>query len=460
MGKDKKNKTIFVCSECGGQALKWLGRCPDCGAWNSMLEEKIQNSSTSNYRHDKILVPQSIDDINPDPELRICTGISEFDRVLGGGLVAGSMVLIGGDPGIGKSTLMLQVFHCLALKGIKTLYISGEESAQQIKLRASRIDIKKGTDIYILTATCVEEIMEYIKEISPVVLAVDSIQTIYTENAVSAPGSVSQVRESAAIFMNFAKTAGVPVFLIGHVTKDGSIAGPKVLEHLVDTVLYFEGDRGQVYRVLRTVKNRFGSTNEIGVFEMKDSGLHEIENPSRFFLEERPVGSAGSVVVPCIEGTRPMMVEIQALVGQSSLGMPRRVSVGIDPTRISLLVAVISKQLGIDLGNHDIFVKVAGGLKVDEPATDLGTAVGIVSSFFNMPVDPALAIFGEVGLAGEVRGVSQPLIRVEESERMGFTRCVLSKKGIDLAEKKGSQIKFEGVSSLKETVLLLFPKKK
>lgn len=457
MAKDKKNKTIFVCSDCGGQALKWLGRCPDCGAWNSMQEEKIQSSSAP--IHNKMSFPQNIDDINPDPELRTRTGINEFDRVLGGGLVSGSMILVGGDPGIGKSTLILQAFHCLALNGIKTLYVSGEESVQQIKLRASRIDIKKGDGIYVLTATCVEEIMENIKKISPEVLAVDSIQTMYSENTMSSPGSVSQVRESAAIFMNFAKTAGVPVFLVGHVTKDGSIAGPKVLEHLVDTVLYFEGDRGQVYRILRAVKNRFGSTNEIGVFEMKDNGLHEIGNPSRFFLEERPVGSAGSVVVPCIEGSRPVMVEIQALVGQSSFGMPRRVSVGIDPTRISLLVAVISKQLGIDLGNHDIFVKVAGGLKVDEPGTDLGTAMGILSSFFNEPVDPNVSIFGEVGLAGEIRGVSQPSVRVEESERMGFTRCILSKKGIEFTEKKEGKIKLEGVSSLKEAVMILFSRR-
>ena len=425
----KQNKVIYVCQSCGSQTPKWLGRCPDCGQWNSFVEE-ISDSGTKLGPSSVMGTPQTINDISLDPELRFKTGIVEFDRTLGGGLVPGSMVLIGGDPGIGKSTIILQVAARLSREGLKSLYLSGEESPQQIKLRAERLSIHT-ENLYILAGTCLEHLFDKMDTLKPNFLIVDSIQTVYTDALPSAPGSVGQVREVASRLLNWAKKVNVPTFLIGHVTKDGAIAGPKVLEHLVDTVLYFEGDRTHSFRILRSVKNRYGATNEIGVFEMKETGLEEVGNPSRIFLEERPEGASGSVVIPCLEGTRPVLVEIQALVGPSPFGVPRRTAIGVDPNRISLLVAVLGKRMGLEMGDQDIFVNVAGGLKVDEPAADLGIISAMISSFLDRPALNNMVVFGEVGLAGEIRGVSQPEVRIKEAKKLGFSRCLLSRNNME-----------------------------
>jgi DNA repair protein RadA/Sms len=410
-------------------------------------EQKEKRSSATSE-------PQSIDGISLAPEMRLKTGMAEFDRTLGGGVVPGSLVLIGGDPGIGKSTLILQVLERLSTQNCRALYLSGEESPQQIKLRAERLSVHSDR-LYVMTGTCMEELFEKINPLSPDIVAVDSIQTVYTNDMASAPGSVGQVREVAARLMTFAKQSNTPVFLIGHVTKEGAIAGPKVLEHLVDTVLYFEGDRGHVFRILRSVKNRFGSTNEIGVFEMKDNGLTEVGNPSRIFLEERPQEVPGSVVIPCLEGTRPVLVEIQALVSPSPLGMPRRTSIGIDHNRISLLVAVLGKRMGMELGDQDIFINVAGGLKVEEPAADLGIVSAMMSSFLDRAVDRSLIMFGEVGLAGEIRGVSQPDLRIKEAKKLGFTKCLLSRSNLE-GTRPSKHMKLVGVQSIQELHELLF----
>ena len=449
----KQKKPIYVCQSCGYQALKWLGRCPDCGEWNSMVEELVKSERKGKTSY-AMSQPQTIDAISLAPEMRLKTGMVEFDRTLGGGVVPGSLVLIGGDPGIGKSTLMLQVLDRLSHQSCRTLYLSGEESPQQIKLRAERLSVHS-ENLYIMAGTCIEDFFEKLAPIKPDLVAVDSIQTVYTNDMTSAPGSVGQIREVAARLMTFAKQSGVPIFLIGHVTKDGAIAGPKVLEHLVDTVLYFEGDKGHVFRILRSVKNRFGPTNEIGVFEMKDTGLEEVGNPSRIFLEERPQDVPGSVVIPCIEGTRPLLVEIQALVGPSPLGMPRRTAIGVDHNRISLLVAVLGKRIGMELGDQDIFVNVAGGLKVDEPAADLGIVSAMMSSFLNRPVDRNLVVFGEVGLAGEIRGVTQPDLRIREAKKLGFSRCLLSRNNFEGANPPGD-MELGGVESIQELYELLF----
>ncbi len=448
-----QKKLVYVCQSCGSQSPKWMGRCPDCGEWDSMVEE-APRPQTKGKVSSGMSQATSIDNISLAQEMRLKTGLAEFDRTLGGGVVPGSMVLIGGEPGIGKSTLILQVLDRLAGQGSRVLYLSGEESPQQIKLRAERLSVHSD-NLYIITGTCIEDFFEKSEPLKPDLLAVDSIQTVYTDAIDSAPGSVSQVREVAARLMTLAKQSGIPVFLIGHVTKEGAIAGPKVLEHLVDTVLYFEGDRGHVFRILRSVKNRFGSTNEIGVFEMKDSGLEEVGNPSRIFLEERPQDVPGSVVIPCIEGTRPLLVEIQALVGPSPLGMPRRTAIGVDHNRISLLVAVLGKKIGMELGDQDIFVNVAGGLKVDEPAADLGIVTAMMSSFLNKPVDRDLVMFGEVGLAGEIRGVSQPDMRIGEAKKLGFFRCLLSRSNKEgaIVQKK---MQLLGAESIQDVYDLLF----
>jgi len=449
----KAQKSVYVCQNCGYQDIKWLGRCPDCGQWNSIIEE-VPRPDKKTRGPSSISIPQTIDSISLSPEMRLKTGISEFDRTLGGGVVPGSVVLIGGDPGIGKSTLILQVLERLASRGHRAAYLSGEESPQQIKLRAERLSVHSDS-LYVITGTCIEEFFEKLDVLKPHLIAVDSIQTFYTNIIPSAPGSVGQVREVASRFMSFAKESGIPVFLIGHVTKEGAIAGPKVLEHLVDTVLYFEGDRGHVFRILRSVKNRYGSTNEIGVFEMKDTGLAEVGNPSRIFLEERPQGVPGSVVIPCLEGTRPVLVEIQALVGPSPLGMPRRTAVGVDHNRISLLVAVLGKKMSMQLGDKDIFVNVAGGLKVEEPAADAGIISAMMSSFLDKPVDRELVVFGEVGLAGEIRGVSQSTLRINEAKKLGFSRCILSKSNLEGSHKKGD-MELIGVKSIRELYEFLF----
>jgi len=362
--------------------------------------------------------------------------------------------LIGGDPGIGKSTLILQVLGSFSQRGLKCLYLSGEESPQQIKLRADRLSVHS-EKLYVLTGTCLEDLLERLDQLKPNLFVVDSIQTIYTDTLPSAPGSVGQVREVSSRILSWAKETNTPTFLIGHVTKDGAIAGPKVLEHLVDTVLYFEGDRSHAFRILRSVKNRYGPTNEIGVFEMKDTGLQEVGNPSRIFMGGRPEGTSGSVVIPCLEGTRPVLVEIQALVSPSPLGMPRRTAIGVDHNRISLLVAVLGKRMGMEMGNQDIFVNVAGGLKVDEPAADLAIVSALVSSFLDKPVDRDMVIFGEVGLAGEIRGVSQPELRIKEAKKLGFRKCLLSKSNLEGCA-PFADMELVGVDSVRTLMDVLF----
>lgn len=395
-----------------------------------------------------------MDTISLDEQIRYKTGLSEFDRTLGGGLVPGSLVLIGGDPGIGKSTLILQAAQRLAQEGHRTLYISGEESTQQIKLRAQRLSAES-PEIYLLCGTCLEDMMDQFDGLAPRIIVIDSIQTIYTETLASAPGSIAQVREVTSKLMNVAKGSGKSLFIIGHVTKQGAIAGPKVLEHLVDTVLYFEGDGSHNYRILRSVKNRFGPTNEIGAFEMTDQGLQELANPSELFLEERERDVSGSVVMSCIGGTRPLLVELQALVCTSPLAVPRRTTIGVDSNRVSLLAAVLSKRGGINLADNDIFINVAGGIRIDEPAIDLGIIATVASSFLNRPIQRNTVVFGEVGLSGEVRGVSQTETRIKEALKMGFSRAILSKKNIK-AIKTGPGIELLGVSSVQELMEMLF----
>jgi len=429
-----------------------MGRCPDCGQWDSLTETSVEKRSAGK-RNTPCPEPQAIDQIYIDREIRITTTIGEFDRILGGGIVSGSLILIGGEPGIGKSTLVLQILDRLAQSGFKALYVTGEESMAQIKMRASRLGISSPS-LYVLTVTSIEDCLKKAEELGPAVLAIDSIQTMYTEGLPSAPGTVGQVREVAAKLMSYGKTTNTPVFLIGHVTKEGAIAGPKVLEHLVDTVLYFEGESNHVYRVLRSVKNRYGSTNEIGVFEMRDTGLKEVGNPSHIFLEQRPEGASGSVVIPCLEGTRPLLLEVQALVGATPFGVPRRTCIGVDPNRISLLVAILGKRLGLELGDQDIFVNVTGGLRLEEPASDLGVVAALLSSFLDQPVDMKTAIFGEVGLAGEVRGVNQPSLRLKEAARLGFTRCIVSSNSTgDLRVPSGLRIlEVASIQDLYETL--------
>jgi DNA repair protein RadA/Sms len=448
----KQGKFAFVCQGCGYQTAKWMGRCTECGQWNSFVEERSE-PTVKTGRAPSTSYPHRIDAISLDPKLRFKTGVIEFDRTLGGGLVPGSLVLIGGDPGIGKSTLLLEVMGRFSGNGLKTLYLSGEESPQQIKIRADRLAIHS-EDLYILTGTSLEDLFKRIDELKPDVFVVDSVQSIYTDDLPSAPGSVGQVREVSSRILNWAKETNTPTFLIGHVTKEGAIAGPKVLEHLVDTVLYLEGDRSHTFRILRSVKNRYGATNEIGVFEMKETGLEEVGNPSRIFMEGRPEGVSGSVVIPCLEGTRPLLVEIQALVSPSLLGMPRRTAIGVDHNRISLLVAVLGKRMGIEMGDQDIFVNVAGGLKVDEPAADLGVVSALISSFLDKPVDDNTVIFGEVGLAGEIRGVSQPELRIKEAKKLGFKKCLLSESNLKACAAVNMEL--VGISSVKELMEVLF----
>ncbi|QCX33805.1 DNA repair protein RadA [Caloramator sp. E03] len=427
-----KIKTNFVCQECGYESLKWMGKCPGCGSWNTMVEELQQKDVTSPIV--TISKPLTINEIEIVEEERYTTYLEELDRVLGGGIVKGSLILVGGDPGIGKSTLLLQVASNISSKGKIVLYVSGEESARQIKLRAKRIDIKEDR-LYILSETNLASIEKYIIEIKPHVVIIDSIQTIYRAELQSAPGSVSQVREATSVLMRIAKTLNISIFIVGHVTKEGSIAGPRVLEHMVDTVLYFEGNRYHTYRILRAVKNRFGSTNEIGVFEMREKGLVEIKNPSELLLSGRPSNVSGSCVVCSMEGTRPVLVEIQALTCATSFGMPRRMATGVDYNRVILLMAVLEKRVGMQVQTFDAYVNVAGGLKLDEPACDLGIICSIASSFRNIPIDTKTIVIGEVGLTGEIRGVSLIEKRILEAKKLGFSRCVIPKenvRGIDI----------------------------
>ena len=451
----KKSKTSFFCQHCGYMSPKWLGKCPSCSGWNCFAEELVaQPDSGGRASMSFDGKPMPIEDISADEGERMLTGIAEIDRVLGGGIVNGSAILIGGEPGIGKSTLMLQIMKNIAVGGRKVLYVSGEESAHQIKLRSNRIGAS-ARDLLVLVEVSLEKILDHVKKIEPAIVVIDSIQTVYSGDLMSAPGSVGQVREASSRLILSAKKNGIPVFLIGHVTKDGSIAGPKVLEHMVDTVLYFEGDSGHAYRIIRSIKNRFGPTNEIGVFEMQDKGLKEVPNPSAFFLAERPQNAPGSVVVPSLEGTRPILVEIQALVSQSNLGMPRRTAIGVDHNRVSLLVAVLDRICGLHLGGSDIFINVAGGVRVEEPAVDLGVVAAMASSFLDRPVDPRTVILGEVGLTGEVRAVSQMDVRVKEAARLGFDKCILPKTNM-ASLTKTAKMEICAISSLKDLLENLF----
>jgi len=425
-----KQKTVFACQECGAQSPKWLGRCAECGAWNSLVEERptpqavIAASSEKRYSLAATAGPQLYADIDTVVAERISSGIGEFDRVLGGGVVPGSLVLIGGEPGIGKSTLLLQAAAHFAHTVGPVLYCSGEESEHQIKSRGERLGVEPAP-LYILAETCLERILEEIARLRPAFVIVDSIQTVFSLKFQSAPGSIGQVRESAAQLLFAAKGQNIPTFLVGHVTKDGSLAGPKALEHIVDTVLYFEGEKHYSHRVVRAVKNRFGAVSELGVFEMTGTGLRAVPNPSQLFLAERAANAPGSAVLCCIEGSRPLLVEVQALVSTSSYGNARRMASGIDQGRLSLLLAVLEKRAGLNLAADDVFVNVAGGMTVEEPAADLAIVAAVASSIRNRPLRAGTAVFGEVGLAGEIRGVSQAALRVREAAQMGFTRCVL-----------------------------------
>ncbi|MBI5287106.1 MAG: DNA repair protein RadA [Deltaproteobacteria bacterium] len=421
-------KTIYTCQSCSYQAPKWLGRCPDCNQWNSLVEEKVVVGRGLVVIEGGSL-PQPVSGLIVTEEDRVITGIGELDRVLGGGIVLGSAILIGGDPGIGKSTLLLQVAGRLADKGGRILYVTGEESPRQIKMRCERLGVIS-SNLFVYPETVLERILDTMKQFSSRAVVIDSIQAVYTQVLESTPGSVSQVRETATQLIMSAKRMEVPLFLVGHVTKEGSIAGPRVLEHMVDTVLYFEGERGHPFRILRAVKNRYGSVMEIGVFEMKDKGLEEVSNPSLLFLAERPVNAPGSVVVSSLEGTRPILVEIQTLVCPTIFGLPRRTVVGMDSNRVAILVAVLEKKAGLNLANHDIVLKVAGGLRLEEPAIDLGVIVSVASNFLDKPIHPKTVVFGEVGLAGEVRAISQAGLRIKEAEKLGFERCVLPRDSV------------------------------
>ncbi|MBY6270682.1 MAG: DNA repair protein RadA [Bacillaceae bacterium] len=454
-----KVKTKFVCQNCGYESPKWMGRCPGCGQWNTLAEELSETGRSGRWADrvpdgGRAVKAVPIHAVEAPEESRILTGSKEFNRVLGGGIVNGSLVLIGGDPGIGKSTLLLQVSHQLAEQGKKVLYVSGEESVQQTKLRAERLSIRSD-QLFVYAETNLADIDAAIRQLKPDFAVIDSIQTVYHPDVASAPGSVSQVRECTGELMRMAKTYGIPVFIVGHVTKEGAIAGPKILEHMVDTVLYFEGERHHTFRILRAVKNRFGSTNEIGIFEMRDTGLEEVENPSELFLEERSSGASGSTVVVSMEGTRPILVEIQALITPTVFGYPRRMATGIDQNRVSLLMAVLEKRAGLLLQNQDAYLKVTGGVKLDEPAIDLAIAVSIVSSFRDRPTGRKDCFIGEVGLTGEVRRVSRIDQRISEAAKLGFERIFLPKNNLGkISAPDGVQL--VGVSTINETLSLVF----
>ncbi len=453
----KNSKSVFSCQSCGVQSPKWMGRCPECGKWDTFVEESV-TSRFSNHggKHPSTLglKPLPMDAIELASEERLQTGIKEFDRVLGGGIVAGSLILIGGDPGIGKSTLMLQALYGIGEKGGKVLYVSGEESMRQIKLRSERLKTIS-PNILVASEIDLDTIMAGSDAIKPDVIVIDSIQTMFNAELTSAPGSVSQVRESTMRLMVFAKKSGVPVFLVGHVTKDGAIAGPRIMEHMVDTVLYFEGDRNHVFRILRAVKNRFGSTNEIGVFEMKDQGLKEVSNPSAIFLSERSKSAPGSVVTASMEGTRPILVEIQGLASNTNFGTPRRTVLGLDQNRVALLVAVMEKKIGLNLLGHDIFMNVAGGVKIIEPSVDVGIVSAIASSYLNRSIPEGTVVMGEVGLTGEVRAISHVEARVGEIKKMGFSRVIIPENNLRQMTKM-SGIEVTGIKTVSDAMEILF----
>jgi DNA repair protein RadA/Sms len=453
----KNPGVVFVCQSCGHHSRKWLGKCPECGEWNSLVEERAAASKKGGGRNafsvrEVTAVPFT--EIESQDDVRVLTGLTEFDRVLGGGIVPGTLVLIGGDPGIGKSTLLLQVADHLSLNGTTVLYVSGEESERQVKLRGERLGVQ-ATNVYLLPETNLENIFLEIDKLKPGAIIVDSIQTVFSSLIDSAPGSVSQVRDVAHHFLLLAKNRSVPVFLIGHITKEGSIAGPKALEHIVDTVLYFEGERHHNHRIVRATKNRFGAANEVGVFEMTGTGLVAVANPSQIFLQERPQNVAGSIVTACMEGTRPLLVEVQALVSGSKYGSGRRMTQGVDQNRVSLMIAMLEKRAGLQLIGDDVFVNIAGGLEIDEPAADLGVVAAIASSFKNSPVDPHTAVFGEVGLTGEVRGAMQAGVRAREVQALGFKKIVMPVSNANGLERLLG-VRIVGVKSVDEALEELF----
>ena len=451
-----RTKTIFVCQQCGKESVKWLGRCPNCEGWNTFIESLIAPSSRSVPSRLPASTPCELSQIAIEGTPRLTISLAEFNRVLGGGIVPGSLVLIGGDPGIGKSTLLLQVSAMAAQRGGKVLYVSGEESLQQVRLRANRLGLGGG-GLYILAETNLEAILGQLDQAAPDLVVVDSIQTVSVDELGSAPGSVGQIRECTMRLMGWAKTAGVPVLLSGHVTKDGAIAGPRVLEHIVDVVLYLEGEAFSAYRLLRSVKNRFGSTNEVGIFEMRGEGLVEVDNPSEVFLSQRAKEAVGSAVVPTLEGTRPLLVEIQALTSATSFGLPRRTANGIDFNRLLLIAAVLSKRVGLALGSQDIIVNVVGGLRVNEPAADLGIALAIASSLRGVAIDSGLVAVGELGLSGELRGVPQLERRLAEAAKLGFQRCLVPKSR-EGAAPIPQGIEAVAVESVRESLKVALPR--
>ncbi|MGN0405441.1 MAG: DNA repair protein RadA [Bariatricus sp.] len=448
----KGKKTVFFCQNCGHEESKWLGQCPMCKEWNTFVEERVTTAKTAAVKERKELRAIPLSQVQTEAEERISTNINELDRVLGGGIVPGSLILVGGDPGIGKSTLLLQVCRELARTEKKVLYISGEESLRQIKLRAQRMG-EFTEHLLLLCETNLELIRQTIERERPETVVIDSIQTMFSEEVGSAPGSVSQVREATNALMQLAKGLCITIFIVGHVTKEGTVAGPRVLEHMVDTVLYFEGDRHASYRILRGVKNRFGSTNEIGVFEMRQDGLREVKNASEFMLDGRPEHASGSIVACSMEGTRPILLEIQALVCESNLGIPRRTAAGTDYNRVNLLMAVLEKRIGYRLANYDAYVNIAGGIKINEPAVDLGIVMAIVSSYKNRPLDERTIVFGEVGLSGEVRAVSMPEQRVQEAKKLGFETCIMPAVSYD-SVKNIEGIRIVGVKNINEAIQL------
>lgn len=450
----KGKNSVFFCQSCGYESSKWMGQCPGCREWNTFVEEIIDKKALNSIGKGKLSTdipkPLPLSAISTSDEERTTTKMQELDRVLGGGIVKGSLVLVGGDPGIGKSTLLLQVCRNLSSQGLPVLYVSGEESLQQIKIRAQRIGSFQDS-LELLCETNLDIIKEVIIRRKPQVIIIDSIQTMFNEEVGSAPGSVSQVRESTGVFMQIAKGMGISVFIVGHVTKEGVVAGPRVLEHMVDTVLYFEGDRHESYRILRGVKNRFGSTNEIGVFEMRNEGLIEVENPSEYMLSGKPVGASGSVVACSMEGTRPILLEVQALICRSNFGNPRRTATGTDYNRVNLLMAVLEKRLGMKLAECDAYVNIAGGIRMNEPAIDLGIVLAVISSHLNKPINENTICFGEVGLSGEVRGVSMAEQRVQEAHKLGFEKCILPQVcKANLKRMEGMEL--VGVSNVKEAL--------
>ena len=449
----KAKKSVYFCQNCGHEESKWLGQCPMCKEWNTFAEEKVVSIKGQKSSGEKQVQAVTLSSVTTDEDERMNTELVELDRVLGGGIVPGSLVLVGGDPGIGKSTLLLQVCQKLSAMNKKVLYISGEESLKQIKLRANRMG-EFSENLYLLCETSLNLIQTAIEREKPDVVVIDSIQTMYNEEIGSAPGSVSQVRESTNVFMQLAKGMNIAIFIVGHVTKEGTVAGPRVLEHMVDTVLYFEGDRHASYRILRGVKNRFGSTNEIGVFEMRKEGLVEVENPSEFMLSGKPENASGSVVACAMEGTRPMLMEIQALVCKSNFGMPRRTAAGIDYNRVNLLMAVLEKRVGLPLSGYDAYVNIAGGIRRNEPAVDLGIIMAVASSYKNRPVSEDTIVFGEVGLSGEVRAVTMPEQRVAEAKKLGFKVCVVPEVSLkSIGKVEGIEV--IGVKSVNQTMNLL-----